>query len=110
MDDTLLNTMLLMADSVGACRLTKQKGGESMRTNEIEGEALILPAVGQPFYMRAAPLDQTVADKAKADGMPCGRLFNTSILVSVEETSYNKYILTTESGSKYFLEMWEDSD
>jgi len=105
--EVLFNTMLLMADSVGACRLTKQSGGESMRTNEIEGVALNLPVVGRSFYMRATPLDQDVADKAKADGNPCGRLFNTSKLVSVTETSLNKYELTTASGSKYFLEMYD---
>lgn len=100
----IFNTMMLMAEGIGPCRLTKQDGGEAMRTNEIEGEALMKPVVGESFYMRAAVLDPKVQEDADAAGMPCGGLFNTSQLIEVCETSEGVFDLTTASGSKYKLE------
>jgi hypothetical protein len=96
--------MMLIADSVGSCRLTKQDGGEAMRTKEIEGEALTTPTVGACFYMRAATLDPKVKEDADAVGYISGRLFNTSPLVEVIEQPEGFFTLVTKSGSKYTLE------
>lgn len=103
--DDVINTFMLLADEVGECRLTKITGGEAMRTKVIEGVALTPPTVGVGFYMRAPPLDPKVAEAAKAQNVPCGRIFNTSEVVAIVELEGDKYELETASGSKYLLEM-----
>jgi hypothetical protein len=104
MDYSFINTVMLLADDVGKCRLTKVTGGEAMRTTEILGVALMLPVKGAQFYMRAPPLDREVAEEAKAKNQPCGRIFNTSKITEIVQ-SEGRYELTTSSGSKYVLEM-----
>ena len=103
--DELVNSIVLMAQSLGRCRLTKLQGGKAMRTHEIVGEMVTPPVVGQSFFMRAAVLDEAFQKDADAKGLPAGRVFNTSALVSIDLDEENKgLVLTTASGSKYYLE------
>jgi hypothetical protein len=97
--------MMLMAEGVGPCRITKIHKGEAMRTKSIEGEALMKPTIGESFYIRAAVLDPSVKAEADDAGTPCGRLFNTSPLVEILEEGDSRFTLVTGSGSKYMLEL-----
>ena len=67
-----------------------------MRDDIIHGEALVEPTLGRSFYMRGQ-----VRDGEPTTALDC-RMINTSPLVKVEGTM-NGWLLTTQSGSKYFL-------
>ena len=96
-----VNDLLLIADSVGACRLTRVEGGAAVRTRETEGVALNMPILGEPFFMRATPLEALVAE----EGQISGRLINTSPLTEILMLADDQgLLLTTASGSKYLLE------
>jgi hypothetical protein len=74
-------------------RLTRLAGGAAMREDSIVGEAIYPPRIGKPFEMTAPPLDSAYDI----------RLVNTSIVVAV----HYKGVFTTQSGSRYVIELLE---
>ena len=77
-------------------QITKISGGQAMRTDTMIGTLLTkeLPEVGEaPIIINGRPLDNPNASS---------RLFNTSRLVSYEDTDEGRKF-TTESGSVYII-------
>ena len=73
--------------------LTRLEGGSALRTYSVNGRCLNLPEEGQQFSMMTAPLEGGTF-----------RLVSTSI-VKVLEQRENEYFLTTESGSRYHVQV-----
>lgn len=83
--------------------MTRLSGGAALRTSSITGNILIhgtkeerLPEVGEyPIIYNGKPLDNPEAT---------GRMVNTSLIVSYEDTEKGREVVT-ESGSRYLFEI-----
>jgi hypothetical protein len=75
-------------------RMTKLTGGKALRTNTVDGECESLPEEGSSFIMFAKPLEGGSL-----------RLVQTSPVVTVEQERDSRYVITTESGSKYQIDL-----
>ena len=100
-----LNDLLIVADPIGKCRLTRMRGGAALRSREVEGDSLNYPEIGKPFFLRGQTLDTKVAEDGTTLGLPTARIINTSPLVEILLLADNQgMLLTTASGSQYLLE------
>lgn len=83
--------------------MSKISGGAALRTSSITGNILIhgtneerLPEVGEfPIIYNSKPIDNPEAT---------GRMVNTSVIVSYEDTEEGREVVT-ESGSRYLFKI-----
>lgn len=89
-------------------RLSKERGGERVRTDEVIGKCH-LPEEGKRFQMmNASPVEDTI-QFGPVELPATNRLIDTSPVVDVEHVADGKWTFETMSGSIYCLEILEEA-